>query len=91
MAQQAILNPVKRDQFDFVDKESGEAVRIARYIVFVTLPGSDFPVQVNIKDEGQFEVGKTYTAEYMHLANKRFGIDTVLSNIKLSSPAAFKP
>ena len=84
MANQGIINPVKQDKFDFVDKETGEAVRIARYVCFLTMPGQEYPVQTNVKDEGQFEIGKTYTCEVLYLANPKFGIKVELANFKLS-------
>jgi len=85
MAIQGIINPVKQDKFDFVDKETGEAVRIARYVCFLTLPGQEYPVQTNIKDDGQFEVGRTYTCDILYLANPRFGIKVELTNMKLTN------
>lgn len=83
---QGIVQPVKRDQFDFVDKETGEAVRIARYVCFLKLPGQEeHAVQTNIKDDGQFEVGKTYTCEVLYLANPKFGVKVELMNFKLAN------
>ena len=82
---QGIIQPVKRDQFDFVDKETGEAVRIARYVCFLTLPGQEYPVQMNIKDDGQFDVGRTYPGEVLYLATPKFGIKADLMNFKLTN------
>jgi len=82
---QGIIQPVKRDQFDFVDKETGEAVRIARYVCFLTLPGQEHSVQTNVKDDGQFEVGRTYTCDVLYLANPKFGVKVDLMNFKLTN------